>query len=108
MKRNILGFLQSSLSIALLSALFLPGCGPGKEGSSDRIKLALDPGKSLPLKMTYDFTVNAITTNQTTHFLMELSGTAETHSPENIELNLLNNTIAMDGVIGGKEMKFMA
>jgi hypothetical protein len=108
MKRNLKGYLQSSLAVALFSSLFTWGCGPGKDGGSDKIKLALDPGKSISLKMTYDFTVNAITTNQTTHFLMELSGTAETHSPENIEMNLLNNTIAMDGVIGGRQMKFMA
>jgi hypothetical protein len=99
----------SPCMIVLFLASLAESCGQGaSNGGSDKVKLALDPGKELPLKMHYEFTVNALTTNQTTHFVMDASGTAATHAADNVEFMVQNNAISMDGVIGGRQMKFTA
>jgi hypothetical protein len=93
----------------LIFTLFASACGGDhKDNGSDKVKLALDPGKDLPLKMSYEFIVNALTTSQTTRFVMDISGTAATHAADNIEMNLQNNAITMEGTIGGRQLKFAA
>ena len=98
------------LFLGLTGILILNGCSQGSEANKNenRIMLSFDAGKSKPVKMRYDFTVNALTTGNRTHFAMELSGEAETRDKDNIEIELRNDKITMDGLIGGKQMSFTA
>ncbi|MCW3071511.1 MAG: hypothetical protein JWO44_1401 [Bacteroidetes bacterium] len=98
MKKNLLFLVGCSF-------LLLSACSndTGK-AENDKIKLVFRPLKDKPVKISYNFTVNQLSSGDVTGFRMLIAGRGETAADGTVMLELKNESIKMSGILQGNEV----